>query len=157
MTTLLVYQLLIGYCLAFGGYVFLALAKQGWRRWGGPAFFGTVLAGMIAVTILSMGIPRPLWSFVADHKEYTLIAWTFVEDKAIYVWVQASDGDSDPVVIQLPWSKEKADAITGEMTQLNQNNQDGIVKPGQLARGETNTVVGAPPIGIPVPDLQKSN
>src|SRR5579859_7945203 len=119
MTTLLVYQFLMGYCLLFGAYVFVALSRKGWRRWVGPAFFGFVLAGMIAATVLSMGIPRPLWSFSLDHKEYTLIAWTFVEDKAIYIWVQAKD-DSDPVVIELPWSKAKADAVTNEMEFLSQ-------------------------------------
>src|SRR5579872_2555610 len=140
MNSNFIFILLTFIAVCVGGYVLLALARSGWRKIAGPSLVGIVLIAMCVTTVLAMGLPRPLWSFVASHDTYRMVGWTFIEGKAIFVWLAPENG-SDPVVVQFPWSEQKASELQAEMMQLNQQGLDGQVNPGELARHGSGNIV----------------
>lgn len=123
-----------------GVYILFALSRDGWRRVAGPAFATFVLLILCGATICAMGLPRPLWTFYVDTSSYRLVGYTYEEKKAIYVWL-APENNGDPVVVQLPWSEEKADQLRAAVQQLADNGQDGSVQIGDVARGKQGALV----------------
>lgn len=134
MTRDIVYFVLMAVGGFLGVYVFFALARDGWRKWMGPACLSMIFAIVAATTILAFGLPRPLWSLAYDNREYRLISWSYVEGKAIYVWLMPYKG-GDPIVVEMPWDERKADEISTIVDQLKLNGKIGNMKPGALARG----------------------
>jgi len=140
MYTNWIFLLLAVISIIVGGYVLVALARHGWRKFAGPSLLGLVLVSMCVVSVLAMGLPRPLWTFIADTSTYHLVGFTYVEGKAIYVWLAPESG-ADPVVVQFPWSEKKADQLNEAMIQLKQDQLEGDMSPGDLARGTSGSFV----------------
>lgn len=135
-----IFLLLAAVSVIVGVYILFALSRSGWRRVVGPALTAFVLLVLCAVTICAMGLPRPLWTFYADMSSYRLVGYTYEEKKAIYMWLAPED-NSDPVVIQLPWSEQKADQLRAAAQQLSDNGESGEVRPGDIARGKQGALV----------------
>lgn len=146
MTVQLIYVMLIILIVIVGSYVLGSLARYGWRKIAGPALVGIVLLSMCSISVLALGLPRPLWSMVYTNQSYRLIGWSFIEGRAIYVWLTPYD-NGDPIVVQLPWSEQKADELAQTLERLNQSGQGGNVDIGPIARGVDGAIVT--PVVIP--------
>jgi hypothetical protein len=104
------YAILAASIFFLGAYVLLALSREGWRRWGGPAVFGAMVGLMFALTFLSLGAPRPGWLYTAWGPDVEVLSATWEEGKTIWVWVRFP-GQTAPVSIALPWSEGQAENL----------------------------------------------
>lgn len=140
VTTSSIFIALAVLAVIVGAYVLLSLSRHGWRKIGGPAFFGLTLLAICAGTVFAMGLPRPLWTFFYSTGEYRLLNWSYVEGKAIFLWVTPAD-DGDPIVVELPWSEKTADALNTTLDQFKLSDLTGQVNLGSLARGDPGAIV----------------
>lgn len=134
-----IYTVLAGFAAILGAYSLLALRRDGWCKWGTPTAFAGVLGAMLWLSVMCLGQPRPLWTFCLDNSSYKLISWSYVEKRAIYLWV-VSPGGVDPIVISMPWSEGKAAELQKSMEQFKLNGTDAKMKPGTLARGTSGSI-----------------
>lgn len=110
MTWLVYIQVAI---LVFGVFTFLAVP---WGRWKVAAVLVFVALTVIinAGAIELLGKPKPISLVFHDLKGSTIIAYTFIEGKSIYLWV---DLNGAPMTLVLPWSVRDAqdiqDAVEG--------------------------------------------
>lgn len=109
--TWLIYILAV--VLVFGTFTFLAVPNGRWKVAAVLTFIamtGTVFAGSFEL----LGKPKPISLEFRDLKGSTILAYTFVEGTAIYLWL---DRNGQPMTFVLPWSTEDAqdiqDAVEG--------------------------------------------
>lgn len=84
-----------------GSYVLLALRQDGWRKYVGPAAFGTVCLLSLALLTCSLGQPRPSWSLIY-WEQYKIVDIQYDINKAIYLWGYY-EGSHVPVAVVIPW------------------------------------------------------
>lgn len=143
--TWLVYILAV--VLLFGTFTFLAVPNGRWKVAAVLTFIamtGTVFAGSFEL----LGKPKPISLEFRNLKGSTILAYTFVEGTAIYLWL---DRNGVPMTFVLPWSTEQAqdiqDAVEGAAkiggtAQLNPN-IDGV--PDAPDTGDISDVVPPTP------------
>lgn len=89
------------------------------RRWANIVAGLSVIIPFILVT-LSLGNPVQQW--MMKGQEYEVIAFTYEEGKAIYLWARP-DGGSRPVYIELPWSEPNASELEEGRAEAEANGQ----------------------------------
>lgn len=95
--------LFAGIALILGGYLTLRHP-----HWVSVALFLSLLLSVPEMILGSLGNPKPLWAGCGLTKESTVLGYSLVEGRAIYLWI---DTDSAPLSCQLPWSEQQAAQI----------------------------------------------
>ena len=96
--------------LLSGGFAILCM-RAGQSAVGRVAIVGVLLAllGVMAVAGSELlGRPKPYAIELHRSPDATLIAWTYREGVAIWVWAQVP-GDVEPRSYRLPWSERGAE------------------------------------------------
>jgi hypothetical protein len=101
------------FVVILGAFVFASVKGARWKIVAVAVFLGlvvTVFGGAFEL----LGKPKPVSLEFRDLKGSTILAYTLVENVAIYLWI---DRDGQPMTIVLPWSTEDAqnvqDAVQG--------------------------------------------
>lgn len=133
-STLHIYTGLAAFFVFIGGYVLLALSRVGWRRWAGPWIMSVVYLAAAGLILLSLGAPRPLWTFAWSDEKARVLAYALDEPRAIYLWV-LPEGQQVPVAVALPWSTTAAESVVQTSALLASEGQDGEFDLGEHALG----------------------
>jgi hypothetical protein len=137
MTTLII--LYLAAVLVLGLYCLFALPRDGWRRITGPAVLAVLYAALLVGGARLLGRPLPGWLELPDQRDAQVLAASFDEGKAIYVWLRVPWAD-EPRAYALPWSEATAASLHDVMRQAQ---QDG---------GSGGTAMMRAPFGAQVPD-----
>lgn len=102
---------------AIGGFII-----WGRRSWLTPVFLAAIYVIILIGGASALGLPKPYWLGLPSTQDVEVIAATWDEGHAIWVWVR-EPGASGPRAFALPWSEKQA----GELHEkLEQEKKDGV-------------------------------
>lgn len=96
--------------LTLGIYCLVVLPRYGWRKVAAPSVLGLVYGAFLFCSLQALGHPKPAWIEMSGQDEARLVAYSFNEGHAIYLWLQPQDSP-EPIAYALPWQEEQAAAI----------------------------------------------
>lgn len=103
--------------LALGGYTIFGRQSR-----LTPLFLGALYILVLVGSAAALGLPKPYWLGLPDTADVEVIAATWDEGKAIWVWVREPDS-SGPRAYALPWNEQQASKIHEE---LERAGKDGV-------------------------------
>jgi hypothetical protein len=112
--------------LVLGLYCLFALPRDGWRRIAGPTLLAVVYLAVLIGGARLLGRPLPSWLELPDQRDAQVLAASFDEGKAIYVWLRVPWAD-EPRAYALPWSESTAAALHDVMQQVQANGGSGAM------------------------------
>lgn len=108
-------------------FVVVLLAIGGFTIFGRESRITPLFLGALYVVVLvggasALGLPKPYWLGLPSTQDVEVIAATWDEGHAIWVWVR-EPGSSGPRAFALPWNEKQASKLNED---LEKKKEDGV-------------------------------
>ena len=136
--------------LLIGGFALLCLrvARWGWGRLAIILALLTLLGSLGLANAELLGRPKPYAIEWRKSPDATLIAWTYREGVAIWVWAQVP-GDTEPRSYRLPWSDRTAEELVQAIDEAGRDGTGRVILRLNRPPGESMAYAEAQPPNPP--------